>query len=100
MHHVDGGVDALDALELVRDEVLDGQLAREKLVHQLGNLVPNINLQQVQTREVFKVCTNLSARFEAPKGGALPGAPSDELEGSSGDLVTGGGHTCSETTPS
>ncbi len=27
MHHVDGGIDALDALQLVGDKVLDGQVA-------------------------------------------------------------------------
>ena len=41
VHHVHGGVDGLDALQLVSDEVVDGQLARQVLVHQLGHLCCN-----------------------------------------------------------
>lgn len=38
VHHVDGGVDGLHALQLVGDEVLHGQLAAQKALHQLRHL--------------------------------------------------------------
>ena len=38
VHHVDGGVDGVDALQLVGDEVVDGQVPGQVLVHQLGHL--------------------------------------------------------------
>ncbi len=97
VHHVDGRVDALHALQLVRDEVLDGQVAGQKLIHQLGNLHrPQLGcLTKCQHTIRFQGMdnTHLSARLESSKGSSLPLSASDQLEGAGGDLVAGGRHT-------
>jgi hypothetical protein len=67
MHSFNTVCNLVNSVKLVCDEVIDGQVALQVFTHQLWDL-----------------CAGL----EASEGSALPLPTGNELEGSSGDLLT------------